>query len=574
MGVKSEISIAARGVPRLVPEFSKVRARPWSRWQCRSDVLFALGASLVWLLFYNQRFWMETTSAMWHGSLSSIAFLTSLFVVVWLLQTVLLLLLPSRRLMLGAASVFFVIAAAAGYFSSKFGVVMNEDMLRNVFETDAAESRALLSAGLSVRLFTLGVVPAVLVWRVELPAMRWSSRLRQRGLAIGICLTLCVAALLSCSASYAVYFREHKPIRYSLVPAAPIASAIGLAFDKNRGGHGALINASGVAMRTSPPNAKPLVVVLVVGETARAANFQLGGYERNTNPELAALGNVVYFGNTTSCGTSTALSVPCMFSHLPRDSFDVDAAPRYANLADALQSAGLAVEWRDNNAGCKGVCARVKTIRYRPDTDAQRCPESYCYDEIMLEGFADELATVRSDTVVVMHQIGSHGPAYSERYPRSFEAFKPACHSSELQRCSPQEIRNAYDNTIAYTDHVLAQTIELLRAASDHVDAVLIYVSDHGESLGEQGLYLHGLPYAFAPDTQKRVPMLMWLAPSYAARRGIAVDCLASHAGKAFSHDNLYHTVLGAAEVRNASYNPALDILAPCGNARLPHDHE
>lgn len=530
--------------------------------------------SAVWIAFYNVRFWSDTVHAMWHGNAGSAAFVGSLLVLVWCLQAVLLLLFPSRRVMVGAASLCFVVAAASSYFSLKYGVVMNKDMLRNVFETDAAESRALMSADFIEHLIVFGLVPAILVWKVRLPDMHWSKRLRQHAVAILALLGACALALLSTSASYAVFFREHKPIRFALMPVAPVTSALGVLFDKNKGERGPLINASGEARRIGEVRAKPLVIVMVVGETARAANFQLGGYARPTNPELAATSGLIYFAATTSCGTATAISVPCMFSHLPRRDFDVDEAPRYANLLDALQEAGLDVEWRDNDAGCKGVCARVHQISYPAGSDAKLCRESYCYDEIMLRDLPGKLASVTRDTIIVMHQIGSHGPAYAERYPPEFEKFKPACRSNQLQRCTTQEVVNAYDNTIAYSDHVLARTIEVLRDASSHVDGMLLYASDHGESLGEQGLYLHGLPYAFAPDTQKHVPMLMWLSPTYAAREEIATACLRSHAEQPLSHDNIYHTIMGAAELRNDSYDSQLDILTPCRGSARPSDHE
>jgi lipid A ethanolaminephosphotransferase len=542
-------------------------------WQVRSDATFALIVSAVWIAFYNVRFWTDTLNAMWHGSAGSVAFLGSLIVLVWCLQASLLLLLPSRRSMIGAASIFFVVAAASSYFSLKYGVVMNKDMLRNVFETDAAESQALLSIGFVEQVVILGVIPALLVWKVRLPAMRSSKRLRKRAIAITVMLGACGLALLSTSASYAVFLREHKPIRYTLMPIAPVTSALSVLFDKNKGG-GPAINVSGQAQRTAPPRGKPLVIVLVVGETARAENFQLGGYARPTNPSLAATNGVIYFPETTSCGTATAISVPCMFSHLPRSEFNVDDAAGYMNLLDALQQAGLGVEWRDNNAGCKGVCARVKQVAYPANSDPTLCRESYCYDEIMLKDLGATLESLTNDTVIVMHQIGSHGPAYAERYPPEFEKFKPACRSNQLQRCTPQEIVNAYDNTIVYTDHVLGRAIETLRGASSRVDSMLLYVSDHGESLGEQGLYLHGLPYSFAPDTQKHVPLLMWLSPTYVTRTGVSTACVREHASEAFSHDNVYHTVMGAAEVRNASYNAKLDILEACREQGAPRDHE
>lgn len=560
--------------PLSAPRIKDLRGLATSTIRCPSELLFAFGVSLTWLVLYNLRFWHDTLQAMWHGTAVSYVFLASLFVLVLSVQALLVLLFPTRRLMMAATGALFMIAAISSYFSARYGVVMNKDMLRNVFETNAAESRSLLAPDLAVRFFLMGLIPALLVWRIQWPPMTWTRRLRRRVLALLGIVVACAAALLSSSASYAVFFREHKPIRFELSPIAPVSSTLGLLLDEHKRKPGPLINASGPAQRIAAPNARPLLLVLVVGETARAQNFQLGGYARQTNPELAAVDDLVYFPNTTSCGTATAVSVPCLFSHLGRTEFDVDAAPRYANLLDALQEAGFDVEWRDNDAGCKSVCARVRQISYSAAGDDSLCRGSYCYDEIMARDLAAKLRNLQRDTVIVMHQMGSHGPAYAERYPPEQEVFKPACRSNQLQRCSSQEVINAYDNTIAHTDHVLAQTLRLLRDASDHVDSALLYVSDHGESLGEQGLYLHGIPYRFAPATQTHVPMLMWLSSGYQARGGVAMSCLERRAAQTSSHDNFYHTALGLAEVGNRSYDARLDLLDGCRAVRWPRGHE
>jgi lipid A ethanolaminephosphotransferase len=315
---------------------------------------------------------------------------------------------------------------------------------------------------------------------------------------------------------------------------------------------------------------RPTVLLLVIGETARAANFSLGGYERNTNPRLQQVQDLVYFNRVTSCGTATATSLPCMFSPFPRTRFQVDEASRYRNLLDALVDAGLEVEWRDNDSGCKGVCARVHTINYADAADARHCSGGHCYDSVMLEDLPQRLSAIRKDTVIVFHQIGSHGPAYSERYPANAALFGPACSSNELQKCSHEEIVNAYDNTIANTDAFLARAIELLQRSSSSVDAALLYVSDHGESLGEQGLYLHGMPYAFAPRVQKEVPLMLWTSGGFRTQLGLDKECLRAHRSDELSHDNLYHTVLGAMRTRNAAYDPSLDLLGRCNSPQKP----
>jgi lipid A ethanolaminephosphotransferase len=554
--------------------YAWLRARWTARLALPSDVALALAASLAWAVLYNLEFWRQASGAMWHPTPGAVLFLVSLFVVVVCLQALLLALVPTRLGMRIAASALFVVAALGSYFANAFGAVMNQDMMRNVIETDPAEVAGLINVDLLARVLLLGVIPAVLVWRIALPSSTWRVRLRQRLLFVGSALALCAVALFACSSNYAVFFREHKPVRYSLIPAAPIVSLAGLlSAQESRDPRAPLIDVAGNVQRTVAPGHKPLVLFLVVGETARAANFQLGGYARATNPRLQAVPGLVYFDHATSCGTSTAISVPCMFSHQPRAEFDVDHAGRYTNLLDTLMKANLGVEWRDNNAGCKGVCARAVAVAYHGESDPVHCPNSYCYDEVMLSDLAARLQTLQHDTVVILHTIGSHGPAYSERYPPQFEIFKPACRSNELQRCSKDEIVNAYDNSIAYTDYVLSRQIELLRANSDRVDSVLLYASDHGESLGEQGIYLHGMPYSFAPRVQKEVPMLFWASQGYLERTGLSIGCMRAHAHDAVSHDNLYHTVLGAMAVHDAVYDPSMDLLASC-RPGTPHGHE
>lgn len=554
--------------------FTSLR-RVWSkRMHFRSETRFAIVMSLIWATLYNLAFWNRTLEAMWRPSFAGIGFLVSLWLLVLSLQTMLLLLMPNRTFLRAATSVLFIIAAAGAYFCNEYGAIMNKDMLRNVLETDTAEVAGLLDSDIAISMLVLGLFPAVLVWRVSFPPISWSRRLRQRLKAFAAIVATCTIALLTSSANYAVFFREYKPIRFTLMPIAPVSSLVAVL-----GGAGEshsrepLLNPAGESHRAGPTHARPLVLFVVIGETARAANFQLGGYARETNPALKQLDKLVYFDQTLSCATSTALSVPCMFSSFGREQFEADSAGRYANLLDALVEAGLAVEWRENNAGCKGVCGRITQVTHK-HKDAALCPHSYCYDDVMLTDLPARLEQIAGDTVIVFHQIGSHGPAYAERYPPEFERFKPACRTKQLHDCTEQEVVNAYDNTIAYTDHVLARQIGMLSELSDRIDGALIYVSDHGESLGEQGIYLHGMPYSFAPDVQKHVPMLLWTSSQYDQRVGLRSQCVRDRAHVALSHDNLYHTILGLTEVRNQAYESRLDILSGCRAGALGFDHE
>lgn len=537
----------------------------WARGvRCPSQAIFAFAVSLIWALLYNFTFWRETVQAMWYPQVGAVVFLASLFVLLLTVQATLLLVVPTRRGMQAVASLLFVVAALSSYFSDAYGAIMNREMMHNVGQTDPAEVRGLIGISLIVHFVVFGLLPAILVWRVQMPRTGFLEQLKQRSLFFVIAWVLTAGGVLAASANYAVFLREHKPIRSLASPVSVVVNSIGvLAEAQCKEYTGPLINVGGRATRLAAQSSRPVVMFLVIGETARAANFALSGYARDTNPGLRNEKGLVYFGRATSCGTSTATSVPCIFSPLGRSTFDLSVADRYANLLDALAGAGLDVQWRDNNAGCKGVCTRVETIRYTPQSDASLCPNSYCFDDVMLKDLAEKLAHVTRDTLIVFHQIGSHGPAYSERYPQQFERFKPACKSNELHRCAPAEIVNAYDNSILYTDHVLSRQIDLLRAAA-RLDSVLIYASDHGESLGEQGVYLHGMPYSVAPRVQKEIPMLMWASESYLHRAGLEESCLQGQARLKVSHDNVYHTVLGVFGVRNRVYDGNLDLLAAC----------
>jgi lipid A ethanolaminephosphotransferase len=561
--------------PRPLPAIYEGLREKWPiTIRCRSEAVFAFGISLVWLSLYNFTFWEKTLAAMWRPSLNSTLFIASVFLLVWCLQALLLLWMPTRFLMRVAASVLFLAASLSSYFITEYGALMNKDMLRNAFETDTAEVVGLINIDLILHLLVLGIVPALLVWRVVLPPLNWRRRLQKRAYVICGLLAVCAAAVFASSANYAVYLRAYKPIRFTLSPAAVVASVTGLAAQASHAETTALQDPGGLAQRMGPTHSKPLLVFIVIGETARAANVQLSGYARPTTRHLAARNDVLYFSNATACGTSTAVSVPCIFSHLPRAEFDVSEAAHYTNLLDSLVDAGFDVEWRDNNAGCKGVCKRVTTIDYKDRVDPILCDGPYCYDEVMLKDLDTRIGQLTRDTVIVFHQIGSHGPTYWQRYPKEFERFKPACRSKELQHCTEQEVINAYDNTIAYTDYVLSRQIELLSAKSEQIDSVLIYASDHGESLGEQGIYLHGMPYTFAPRTQKEVPMLMWMSGGYAQRVQLSSACVRTHLDDPVSHDFLYHTILGAAETRDAAYDGSLDIISMCRRSSIPADHE
>lgn len=532
----------------------------------RSPFTFAIVMASVLLVFYNFRFWQSTIGALWNGSVADSLFIGSLFLLLLIFHALFFLLVPGTRGLKLVAVGSILIATFASYSADTYGVFIDKDMVRNLFETDTREAGALLNFRFFGYVLLLGVLPSFIVWRSEVRPLGFKQHLIQRVLFLVAGVGVSALLVFAFSAYYSSFLREHKPLRYLLSPGAAIQGTIQYVRstipDANAN---QLIDKTGTTTRpVADTKGKPLLMFLVVGETARAQNFQLGGYQRPTNPELQKIDGLFYFNNVTSCGTSTAISLPCMFSHLQRENFSVAAAAHTMNLLDALLKAGIKVEWRDNNSGSKGVSARVKTITYDQKTYADMCNTESCFDEVMLNGLNEELKTTRDDTVMVFHQVGSHGPAYAKRYPQAFEKFVPVCRTNELKECTDAEIRNAYDNTILYTDHNIAQQIKVLQSLSDRFDSILIYLSDHGESLGEKSLYLHGAPYVFAPDEQKKVPFMVWMSDGYKKRTQLNQQCLQSRLSQAYSHDNLYHTVLGSMNVRNDVYKKELDMLADC----------
>ena len=483
----------------------------------------------------------------------------------------LLSLLAWRWTLKPALALFLLAAAGGAYFMLSYGVVIDRTMMVNVLLTDTREARELLSWRLLGALLLLGVLPLALLWRTPL---RWATPLRQAGhnaiLLVAACALLAGAGGLFFQ-DLSATMRNHTQLRYLI---NPLNSFYAIAIMGRKP-----IQRSGVAVAplgedahlpALAAGARPPLVIMVLGETARADHLGLNGYARDTTPRLAQE-NVVSLRNVWSCGTNTAASVPCMFSNLGREAFE-NRQTNTEGLVDVLQRAGLAVLWLDNQAGgCKGVCDRVPKVDYRALQAAapELCQGDECFDEVMLRGLDERIARLPAErrargVVVFMHQMGSHGPAYYLRSPARFKRFTPECTTNALQQCAREQVVNAYDNTMAYTDHFLASTIDWLKTREAQWAPALVYVSDHGESLGENNLYLHGLPYRFAPDVQKHVPWIFWLSPTFEQQSGVKLDFLARQQGEKLSHDHYFHSTLGLLGVQTQVHDPARDVFTSC----------
>jgi lipid A ethanolaminephosphotransferase len=475
-----------------------------------------------------------------------------------------------KPLWLGVAAV----AAVAQHYMLTYRAVMDPTMMTNALHTDVNEVRDLLSWRLAFNVLWVMALPAWALWRVRIAPEPVFRRLGRNAALLLAAVAVAAAGTLAMSRQFAPLMRNHTHLRYMLNPLASMYSTTVAALDPWLTRRRALIEVSGGAAlgASHADQARPPLLALVVGETARADHFGLNGYARDTTPELAAR-QALSYRNVFSCGTNTMASVPCMFSPLGKKRFEA-RKDDYENLLDVLQAAGLAVLWLDNQAGgCKGVCDRVPHASVFKDVEPAiknaLCDAGECLDDVLLHGLSDRIAALPAErrargVVLALHQMGSHGPAYYKRSSPEVKRFLPECKTNVLSDCNQSELVNAYDNSIAYTDRFLGKTIDWLQGQAGQFDPALLYLSDHGESLGEYGLFLHGLPYGLAPDVQKHVPMVFWFGDGMIARDKLSRPCLKASLDQPLTHDNLYHTVLGLLDVRTPTYQSALDALASC----------
>ncbi len=534
--------------------------------QARDPLWLALATSV----------WMASAGniALWHAwsRLPEMSGVRGVAIAVGLSALLAALLMLAQALLAGArsskwvATVLLAITAPSAYFMLTYGVVIDASMMNNILQTHPGEVRELLSLRLVLFVVVLAALPIAALWCLNWTDLPWSGRLRRNLGAAGLSALIGVLLSYVLLADVGVLMRNHKQLRYLMAPHNVIYAGARLIAGPTK-------NLALVADDTSPHLAHGAgpglpVLVLVVGETARADRFGINGYARDTTPNMQARG-VLSFTNVSSCGTNTADSLPCMFSHLGRERFFSTPEP-HENLLDVLARVGYEVLWLDNNSGCKGVCARVPSEDLSKATDAQLCGADGCFDGILSKNLGERVQTIArakpkaKGIVLVLHQLGSHGPAYYKRSPEAAKRFAPECKTNVLQDCSAEMVGNAYDNSIAYTDSVLSEVLAQLEALPARFAPGMVYISDHGESLGEGGVYLHGLPYPIAPKAQTHVPMLLWLSPGMLKWRSLNAACLRQQTGVKLSHDNLYHTVLELLDADSSTYIEDLDLLEPC----------
>ena len=487
---------------------------------------------------------------------SNLPFIFSLTAFFSLLTAIFFLLISHGKATRWILAVYLLFISQSAYFMDKFGVVIDVNMLDNIMQTNLQEFAGLLTVSLVIRTLVFGIIPAWLVIKYFPKPVHMFPELKRRLRLMGILVLLLILLIAPFSGGYASFIRQHKETRFY---ANPIYSTYSIVKYLNQQINIAKpVSFKHIAQdaKMIGQNTKPELLVLVVGETARADRFSLNGYHRETNPLLAKQ-DVVSLSNVSSCGTSTSVSVPCMFSSLGRREYDKEKALNQQNVLDVLADHGVEILWRDNNSDSKGVATRLKVEDFRTPELNPEC-NGECRDIGMLNGLEQYIDARKSKNIlIVFHQMGNHGPEYYKRYPKEFEKFQPICKTGELKDCSKAEIDNSYDNAILYTDYFLSKVIDFLKKYDNDRATAMLYVSDHGESLGEHGVYLHSAPYMVAPKEQTHIPGIVWMGKSF----GYKKEQLLPHKDDTLSQDDLFCTLLVSFELDTKMCEAKKDML-------------
>ena len=511
------------------------------------SVFVALFSNTAFFTHAVKIYQLDAENALFVGSLS--VYITAIFIITLSAVCHRFLVKP---LLIG----FLLLSSLIAYFMNQYGLIIDHRMIDNVLETNLAESRDLVSFPLVFYVGFLGVLPSLFIYHARLARPVWTAEVLSRMKLAGAAGCVIVAVFFAFSAHYISMFRMQRALWAQINPTYALYSAGKLARRSMKSASLPFMIVGADAKILEAGTHRELVV-MVIGEAARADHFSLNGYDRETNP-LLKQEKVINFPDFWSCATSTADSVPCIFSHYSRTEFDRRKARVADNALDILKRAGVSVLWRDNNSNSKGVANRVTYESFLTNKTNPVC-DIECRDEGMLPGLQDYIdARPDGDILIVLHQMGNHGPAYYKRYPAAFEKFTPVCKTSNMGACSTEQVINAYDNAILYTDYFLSRVIKLLKQNDDTFETAMVYVSDHGESLGENGLYLHAMPYFLAPDTQKHIPSVMWFGRNLDQERLVKIE---EKRKKRLSHDNIFSTLLGIFEIRTVAYDPKMDIL-------------
>tara|TARA_R110002167_G_scaffold60515_13_gene170917 strand:+ start:681 stop:2264 length:1584 start_codon:yes stop_codon:yes gene_type:complete len=517
----------------------------------------------------NYKIWCIYFAARSIDSLTSVSELITFALFLFFLMMALFSIFAFKYLQKPALIFFFLSASIAMYFSNTLNVYFDVDMVANIFETDYREATELIVKPLLVSILLFGILPSLLIYKLEIKHLSVKKQTLQNTALVLISLSAAVLVALPHYASHSSFVRSNNiALRGSILPSSYIQSTYSYAKKQWQFAdeHQVRLSLDETPTKNERWNGykKPLALVVIVGETARADSFSL---QNNDNNDYLNKKNIIYFSNFSSCGTNTVISVPCMFLPFNKSEYSRNLQYKYENILDIIVKSGINTFWFDNLNGCKGLCQIVSELRPNSSDNSEFYHDKQFYDEVLVDNLASKISSTQGDQLRILHQMGSHGPAYYKRIPQEFIKHKPACLTEDFSQCTQQAIQNTYTDTVTYTEYVISKAIIELEKLKETHDTALIYVSDHGESTGEMGLYLHGIPWMLAPEEQTHIPALMWFSDSYIQSRHLNTECLLASRNELYSHDNISHTVLSVLDIDSKVYQPQLDLLSHCRTA-------
>ena len=426
----------------------------------------------------------------------------------------------------------FLLNAISVYFVNTYGAIIDETMIGNVLNTNYGEASSFFSIKLLLYILLLGVLPSIYIIKVKIVNVKFKTFLATSSLA----LLFIILVGFAHARNWLWIDKNSKQLGGLAMPWSYCVNTSLFYIHKHQKNKKEIL----LPDATIKDDEKS-VVILVIGESARSENFSLYGYKKNTNPLLSQTPGVFHF-DATSCATYTTAGVKCILDYTNTDKL-------YEILPNYLYRNNVEVVWRTTNWGEPPV--HIEKYQKR-DTLVKDCKGDGCnYDEVLLAGLKEQILTSKKNKIlVILHTSTSHGPTYSKKYPPQFETFKLVCNSVELSNCSKEQLVNAYDNTIVYTDYILHSVIEDLKQLKDYKSAML-FVSDHGESLGEKNLYMHGVPISFAPKEQYEIPFIVWMSDNSSREL---------KSNKTLSQNHVFHSVLNFLNIQSPIYDEKMNI--------------
>ncbi|HEU4789630.1 MAG TPA: phosphoethanolamine--lipid A transferase EptA [Flavobacterium sp.] len=494
---------------------------------------FVLMMSFLNFVFFHLPFYTYVFNNVDYKGFNGIVLIISLVILMLVLNAFVFYLIFSLSRYAGKFLLvtFFMINAVAVYFVNTYSIIIDESMVGNVLNTNYEEASSFFSIRLIVYLIFLGILPSIYIIRVNIINVALKKFLTLSSLTL-----LFIIVLIFANASNWLWIdKNSKQLGGLTMPWSYSVNTSLFYIHKYKKNEKEILLPNAIIKDN-----QKAVLVLVIGESARSQNFSLYGYKKNTNPLLSKTKNIFHF-NATSCATNTTAGVKCILEHTNSDDL-------YEILPNYLYRNNVEVVWRTTNWGEPPV--HIKEYQNRDVLKVDCKGEGCNYDEVLLAGLKEQiLASKKNKILIILHTSTSHGPTYSKKYPPSFEIFKPVCNSVEPGKCSQKELLNAYDNTIVYTDYILSKVIEDLKQLKEYKSA-MIFVSDHGESLGEKNLYMHGVPISIAPKEQYEIPFIVWVSDNSRQLKS----------NKKLSQNHVFHSVLNFLNIQSPVYNEEMNI--------------